>query len=151
MQDRKHRGWKKLWDHVLDHREACITSLKNQVCIVSYPRHTASSSMLIMRGCKTKYTTAYSHYGETLSTIVCSLTTLCHVYYTLLINPAFMMVSTKCFLFPANAQVASHDMIIILIISNDFTAGRLYCPSGCSCWPYKLWPTQQQGNSFEIN
>ena len=35
-------GWKKLWDHVLDHGEACITSLKNLVRIVSYPRHTAS-------------------------------------------------------------------------------------------------------------
>ena len=35
-------GWKKLWDHALDHVEACITSLRNLVRIVSYPKHAIS-------------------------------------------------------------------------------------------------------------
>ena len=32
-------GWKKLWDHVLDHGEACVTSLKNLVRVMSHPLH----------------------------------------------------------------------------------------------------------------
>ena len=30
-------GWKKLWDHVLDHGETCVTSLKNLVRVMSHP------------------------------------------------------------------------------------------------------------------
>ena len=32
-------GWKKLWDHVLDHGEACVTSLKNLVRVMCHPLH----------------------------------------------------------------------------------------------------------------
>ena len=39
-------GWKKLWDHALDHGEACITSLRNLVRVVSYPKHAISSCPL---------------------------------------------------------------------------------------------------------
>ena len=39
-------GWKKLWDHTLDHGEACITALKNLVRIVSHPSYACSPSPL---------------------------------------------------------------------------------------------------------
>ena len=32
-------GWKKLWDHVLDHGEVCVTSLKNLVRVMCHPLH----------------------------------------------------------------------------------------------------------------
>ena len=32
-------GWKKLWDHSLDHGKICVTSLMNLVRILSYPKH----------------------------------------------------------------------------------------------------------------
>ena len=35
-------GWKKLWDHTLDHGEPCIMSLKNLVTIVTYPKYASN-------------------------------------------------------------------------------------------------------------
>ena len=35
-------GWKKLWDHTLDHGEACVTALKNLVRIVNHPSYACS-------------------------------------------------------------------------------------------------------------
>ena len=35
-------GWKKLWDHTLDHGEACVTALKNLVRIVTHPSYACS-------------------------------------------------------------------------------------------------------------
>ena len=32
-------GWRRLWDHSLDHGRTCVTSLKNLVRILTYPKH----------------------------------------------------------------------------------------------------------------
>ena len=38
--------WKKLWDQVLDHGEACTTSLKTLVQVMSHPLHASRSCPL---------------------------------------------------------------------------------------------------------
>ena len=39
-------GWKKLWDHALDHSSTVIKSMKNLVRVITYPDHAVSKCPL---------------------------------------------------------------------------------------------------------
>jgi hypothetical protein len=36
-------GWKKLWDHALDHGPSVIKGMKNLVRVITYPDHSPSN------------------------------------------------------------------------------------------------------------
>ena len=126
-------GWKKLWDHTLDHGEACVTALKNLVRIVSHPSYACSPCPLcnvtgLNESLPTHVINEHTNSNESWDTLFNSILNLnsslyshilCfyNIFLTItLVLPTCVPSSITCSLPFCQYPGGPHDMILLLLL-----------------------------------